>query len=83
MHEYNIISSSYTSLNDAAVFDIGAGDGRFLTTCAGKTGACCTGIEINEDRVTEALQVWPDPDFIVNAGYNIPISSTSVVKRVL
>mmetsp|Transcript_9091 Transcript_9091/g.15376 ORF Transcript_9091/g.15376 Transcript_9091/m.15376 type:complete len:219 (-) Transcript_9091:45-701(-) len=41
---------------DDIVFDIGAGDGRFLTTCAGKTGASCTGIEINEERVTEALQ---------------------------
>jgi tRNA G46 methylase TrmB len=39
------------------VFDIGAGDGRFLTSCAKKTGALCTGIEINNDRVEEALQV--------------------------
>ena len=39
------------------VFDIGAGDGRFLTTCAKLTGAACTGIEINTDRVEEALQV--------------------------
>lgn len=39
------------------MFDIGAGDGRFLTTCAKMTGASCIGIEINTDRVEEALQV--------------------------
>jgi cyclopropane fatty-acyl-phospholipid synthase-like methyltransferase len=39
------------------VFDIGAGDGRFLTCCAKKTGAQCTGVEINNERVEEAVQV--------------------------
>mmetsp|Transcript_3941 Transcript_3941/g.6171 ORF Transcript_3941/g.6171 Transcript_3941/m.6171 type:complete len:161 (-) Transcript_3941:91-573(-) len=35
---------------DDIVYDIGAGDGRFLIRCAQETQAKCIGIEINEDR---------------------------------
>ena len=47
------------------MFDIGAGDGRFLISCAKSTGAHCTGIEINEERVQEALKVLSWTSIIV------------------
>lgn len=37
------------------VFDIGAGDGRFVIRCHECTGAHCVGIEIDEVRAEEAM----------------------------
>mmetsp|Transcript_31106 Transcript_31106/g.29683 ORF Transcript_31106/g.29683 Transcript_31106/m.29683 type:complete len:163 (+) Transcript_31106:186-674(+) len=36
------------------VYDIGAGDGRFIIECHQRTGAKCIGIEIDEKRAEEA-----------------------------
>ena len=36
------------------VFDVGAGDGRFLIRCAERTDASLVGVEINEERGEEA-----------------------------
>ena len=40
--------------SDDIVYDIGAGDARFITMCALRTGAKCIGIEINESRARAA-----------------------------
>jgi ubiquinone/menaquinone biosynthesis C-methylase UbiE len=40
--------------NDDIVFDIGAGDGRFIIRCHQLTGARCIGIEIDEERAAVA-----------------------------
>jgi cyclopropane fatty-acyl-phospholipid synthase-like methyltransferase len=36
------------------LYDIGAGDGRFLMHCHLKAGCRCTGVEINEERAERA-----------------------------
>ena len=41
--------------SDDVVFDIGAGDGRFVIRCHECTGARCVGIEIDEARAEAAL----------------------------
>ena len=46
------------------VYDIGAGDCRFLLQCRKDTGACCIGVEIDEERAALARES------IVNSGYN-------------
>ena len=37
------------------IYDVGAGDGRFLIQCAKRTGARCVGVEIDEARFQEAV----------------------------
>ena len=37
------------------VYDIGAGDGRFIMKCCEDTGATCVGVEIDSDRGEEAV----------------------------
>jgi hypothetical protein len=36
---------------------VGAGDGRLLVNCALKSEARCIGVEIDEDRAAEAVEV--------------------------
>lgn len=36
------------------LYDIGAGDGRFIVHCHNKAGCRCTGVEINEERAERA-----------------------------
>lgn len=36
------------------LYDIGAGDGRFIMHCHKKAGCRCTGVEINEERAERA-----------------------------
>lgn len=42
--------------SDDVVYDLGAGDGRFIVSAARKTDAKCIGVEIDEERVNEIKQ---------------------------
>lgn len=41
--------------NDDVVYDLGAGDGRFLMRCIEKSTANCVGVEIEYERFKEAV----------------------------
>lgn len=40
--------------SEDTLYDIGAGDGRFIMHCHKRTGSRCIGIEINEERAESA-----------------------------
>ena len=69
--------SSLIDLQNLAVVDVGAGDGKFARAFA-KRGAHVIGIEIDEEKVARAKQAsHPDVEIRLGRGESLPIDDAS------